>query len=110
MGRNFYYAARAAGRMAVRERNRMIQAQQRENIRIEKTNYLDSRILETQKMDSDIKRRIDDFNDFCTNLLNKLVLLKFEDLKKSYLYTDFKFRTAPIYIDNSCKIVVTKIS
>ena len=108
MSRAFYYAARAAGRAAVRERTRVIQANQRTYVRQQKEAYLNLRLSDAEKENERIKRKIEEFINYCEQILKNVTTINFDNLKKQFIPKDFVFRDKPMFIDNSSKIVVPK--
>lgn len=108
MSRAFYYAARAAGRAAVRERTRVIQANQKTYVRQQKEAYLNLRLSDAEKENERIKRKIEEFINYCEQILKNVTTINFDNLKKQFIPKDFVFRDKPMFIDNSSKIVVPK--
>ena len=105
-----YHAARAAGRTAVREQNRVRLANERAIKKQQKEDYLNSRLNETENLNKHIYNNISNFVNACNSICRYNRTFDFNNYKKEYEASTFSFRSKPIFINNADKIIIPKES
>lgn len=110
MGKALYYAARAAGRTAVRTRNQQIRSREAAIRRQEKEEYVNSKCEEAETLNDNIKQLFEKYRQISDYICFPDIKIDFESKKKQFTNNKFEYKDKPKYIDNASKIIVPKES